>query len=119
MPGSVQNASPQGVLPTLPIYGFSETREYLGYENRYANGESERYAAAATSRRAWKIRWRLTSDQVDTFKTFFDAHGKTVPFYCTPLNESTQVAAKFNSDWQQQAAWANRVDVTLDLIQVT
>ena len=119
MPGSVANASTVGTLPVLPIFGYSETREYLVYENRYANGESERYVAVATSRRGWKIRWRLTSTQAATLQDFVDAHGHTIPFLFTPLNESGTVAAKFNSDWKEQAAWANRIEVSIDLVQVT
>ena len=119
MPGAVANAAPTGTLPSLPIYGFSETREYLVPENRYAGGESERAVLAAPSRRAWKIRWRLTPTQLTTLKTFYESHGITVPFNFTPLNDTPTVAAKFHSGWTETTAWANRTEVNLDLIQVS
>lgn len=103
----------------LPIYAYSETREYLGLENRYQGGESERASRADTSRRVWTLTWRLTSDQLATLKYFYDSHGLTVPFHYTTLNDTTLYAAKFNTPWNQTTAWAHRTEVTLDLIQVT
>jgi hypothetical protein len=119
MPGAVTNAIPQDQLPTLPLYGFTEGREYLTLENRYQLGESERSVRPTTSRRVWKLHWRLTPAQLSTLKTFYDAHGLTVPFNFTPINDAPLYAAKFNSPWNQTAAWAGRAEVSLDLIQVS
>jgi hypothetical protein len=51
MPGSVANAVPTTVLPNSLSRAFTHTREYPVIDNEYRNGESQRSAQAATSRK--------------------------------------------------------------------
>ncbi len=70
------------VLPNSLSSAFVHTREYPVIDNEYRNGESQRSAQAATSRKKWNLTKRLTPAQLATLRTFYDArNGTHEPFY--------------------------------------
>jgi len=82
MPGSVANAAPSTVLPNSLCRAFVHTREYPVIDNEYRNGESQRSAQAATSRKKWALTKRLTPSQLATLRSFYDArNGIHEPFH--------------------------------------
>ena len=119
MPVSVANAAPVGALPVIPIYAFTETRGCLVYENQYPSGESQSRPMVATSRMSWQIRSRMSATQFNTLKTFYDAHGESLPFTFTPLHDTTEYTARFAKPWQHTVAWAGRIEVQIELVQVS
>ena len=83
MPGSVANAAPTTVLPNSLSRAFTHTREYPVIDNEYRNGESQRSAQAATSRKKWNLTKRLTPAQLVTLRTFYDARNGTHEPFCS------------------------------------
>ena len=65
------------------------------------------------------IRSKMTATQFNTLKAFYDAHGESVPFYFTPLHDATQYVVRFAKSWQHTVLWADRIEVELELIQVS
>lgn len=92
MPGSVQIASPVGVLPQALFTAFSQISEYACLANTYANGEYQALALVSEYRGRWKQTRRLTPAVMQTLLTFFLAHnGPQIPFYVyDPLLTSPQ-----------------------------
>jgi hypothetical protein len=132
MPGSVHNASPSAVLPQSLCRAFVHSREYPVIDNEYRNGESQRSAQAATSRKKWTITKRLTPSQLATLRAFYDArNGSHEPFYfydsyetnpkfsCDPAGVTVtgRYTVRFNSDWSQSVG-LGRSDVEIELIEL-
>jgi phage-related protein len=119
MPGSVPAASVSDVWPTgLQYRSFSESRAWPVDINVYADGEAQARARATTSRKGpWQVSVVATASAIATLKTFYDTHGRTAPFYFTPIGE-TQRAVRFNSGWTQSCT-AGYVEVSLELIEIS
>ena len=84
MPGSVANAVPVTVLPSSLSSAFVHTREYPVIDNEYRNGESQRSAQAATSRKKWSLTKSLTPAQLQALRDFYEArNGTHEPFAIT------------------------------------
>ena len=83
MPGSVANAAPATVMPNSLSRAFVHTREYPVIDNEYRNGESQRSAQAATSRKKWSLTKRLTPSQLAS------APGRSTMRGTEPTNRST------------------------------
>ncbi len=132
MPGSVANAAPATVLPNSLCRAFVHTREYPVIDNEYRNGESQRSAQAATSRKKWSITKRLTPSQLAALRNFYDArNGTHEPFYFydpyetnpkfsydpTGVAVTGRYVVRFNSDWSQSVT-PGRSDVEIELIEL-
>lgn len=124
---SVATASPNGTLNgaggTFPVLGYQSYREELEYPSRanvYQNGWMQQKNLANNYRRRFICSVRMTSANAATFKTFYDARGKTVPFLFRPLREAaTQKVVRFDSGWSQTVTFDNRVDIDFVLVEVT
>ena len=132
MPGSIQNAAPVTVLPISLCRAFVHTREYPVIENEYRNGESQRSAQAATSRKKWALTKRLTPSQLATLRSFYDArNGMHEPFYFydpydtnpkftwdgTGATVTGRYSVRFNTDWSQSVG-PGRSDVQMEMIEL-
>jgi hypothetical protein len=132
MPGSVQNAAPTTVLPQSLCRAFTHSREYPVVENEYRNGESQRSAQAATSRKRWRLAKRLTPAQLAQLRDFFEARaGSLQPFFFYDGLESTprwnydptgvdpngRFTVRFDSAWNQSVT-LGRADVEIELIEL-
>ena len=133
MPGSVQNAAPATVLPQSLCRAFAHEREYPLVENEYRNGESQRSAQAAASRKRWRLTKRLAPAALQALREFYDARkGPAEPFHfydpyetnpkfsCDPTGQAIagRYIVRFNSDWQQSCG-PGRSDVQLELVELT
>jgi phage-related protein len=132
MPGSVANAAPTTVLPQSLCRAFVHTREYPVIDNEYRNGESQRSAQAATSRKKWSLTKRLTATQLQALRDFYDArNGTHQPFYFYDPYETNpkfswdgtgaavtgRYTVRFNTDWSQSVT-PGRSDVQVELIEI-
>jgi phage-related protein len=132
MPGNVANATPSVVLPQTLSRAFVHTREYPVIDNEYRNGESQRSAQAATSRKKWTLTKRVTPTQLRALLAFYDArNGTHEPFYFYDPYETNpkfsydptgaavtgRYTVRFNSDWSESVA-PGRSDVQVELIEV-
>lgn len=132
MPGSVQNASPSTVLPRSLCRAFVHTREYPVTDNSYRDGESQRSAQAATSRKRWTLAKRLAPGQLQALRGFYEArNGRHEPFYFYDPYETDpkfsydptggtvvgRYTVRFNADWNQTVV-PGRSGVQIELIEV-
>jgi hypothetical protein len=132
MPGSVQNAAPATVLPQNLSRAFTHTREYPVFANDYRNGESQRAAQTATSRKKWTLSKRLTSAQLQMLRNFYDDRSGTLePFYFYDPYETNpkfsydptgqavtgRYTVRFNTEWSQSVG-PGRSDVQIELIEL-
>jgi len=84
MPGSVQNAIPNAVMPQSLCTAFIEECAFLALENQYHDGTAHRSLLVQTPRRSFKLGQRLTATALDALKTFWDAHQDVAFFSTTP-----------------------------------
>lgn len=132
MPGNVANAVPSTVLPAGLCRAFVHAREYPVLENEYRNGESQRLAMAATSRKKWQLSRRLAPSALQTLREFYDARkGAHEPFYFydpyetnpkfshdpTGVTLTGRYTVRFNGEWNQSAG-TGRADASLELIEL-
>ncbi len=129
MPGSVQNATPSGVMPYALCTAFSESREYPQLQAQYHDGTIERSQLAQTSRRTFKLAQRLTATRVAALKAFWDGQqGGVVPFLFYNLAEGAydptgnsaqgRYTVVFRGNWTQTTGLL-RTDVPqIELIEV-
>lgn len=132
MPGSVQNAAPASVLPHSLSRAFVHEREYPVLDNEYRDGESQRSAQAANSRKRWRVAKRLPPAQLQTLRAFFDARkGSTEPFYFYDPYETNpkfshdptgqavagRYVVRFAGEWSQTVSLC-RSDVSIEMIEV-
>jgi len=132
MPGSVQNASPVGVLPWSLSRAFVRSQEYPVLDNEYAGGESQRSVLASNSRKRWRLAKRLTPTELTALRDFYEARkGQQEPFYFydpwdtspkfsyDPTGEATQgrYTVRFEGGWEQSAGMG-LIEVTLELVEV-
>lgn len=123
---SVAAATPDGTLNgaggTFAVMGFRSYREELEYPTRanvYQNGWLQQKNLANNYRRRFICSVRMTAANAATFKTFYDARGKTVPFLFRPLREAgTPKTVRFDSGWSQTVALHDRVDIDFVLVEV-
>jgi hypothetical protein len=116
MPGNIANAAPASVLPQSLSSAFVHTREYPVI-NEYRNGESQRSAQAANSRKKWNLTQRLTPAQFAALRTFYHArNGTREPFYSydpyetnpkfsydpTGAAATARYTVRFKTDWSRK-----------------
>jgi len=132
MPGSVQNASPVGVLPWSLSRAFVRSQEYPVLDNEYAGGESQRSVLASNSRKRWRLAKRLTPTELTALRDFYEARkGPQEPFYFydpwdanpkfsyDPTGQATQgrYTVRFAGGWEQSAG-IGLIEVTIELVEV-
>jgi hypothetical protein len=132
MPGSVQNAAPNTVLPFSLCRSFVHSREYPVQVNDYRNGESQRGRLAETSRKRWRLGKRLRVAELAALRDFYDARGgpqepfwfydfweTAPPFMYDPTGAAVEgrYAVRFEGGWQESVEMA-RVGVGIELVEV-
>ncbi len=132
MPGSVENASPTGVMPWSLCKAFGHSREYPILENEYRDGSSQRSRLANTSRKRWSTQRRLAPDLLDEFRQhyedcrggldafwFYDPYDTNPKFSYDPTGIATtgRYLVRYDCEWSQEAGIA-RSDVRLDVIEL-
>ncbi len=128
MAGSVQIATPSGVLPYALCMSFSESREYTELQAQYHDGTTERSQLAQTSRKTFKLAQRLTAVRAATLKVFWDSQqGGVVPFLFYNLAEGTydptgnstqgRYTVVFRGNWSQTTGLL-RTDAQIELVEV-
>ncbi len=90
MPGNIDNAAPNGVMPFALCTAFAESREYVQLQSQYHDGTIQRSQLAQTSRHTFTLAQRLTAAQVAALKAFWDSQqGGATPFVFYNLIEGT------------------------------
>lgn len=129
MPGSIQGAAPNGVMPYGLCTAFSESREYVQLQTLYHDGAIQRSQLAQTSRRTFSMSQRLTAALAIALKAFWDSQqGGAAPFVFYNLIEGTydptgnatqgRYTVRFQGSWSQNTGLA-RTDVPqLQLIEI-
>jgi hypothetical protein len=130
MPGSVANAAPSEVLPHSLSRAFARSQEYAVLDNEYRNGESQRSALAATSRKRWRLAKRLAPGALEDLRDFYDArNGPQEPFYFydpyetspkftpTPSGSVGRYTVRFEGSFDQNIG-IGRADVEIQLMEI-
>lgn len=132
MPGSVVNASASAVMPASLCRAFARSQEHLVEENEYRNGESQRRARTATSRKRWRLAKRLRPPALQTLRAFYDACNglheafwfydpwETMPKFShdpTGVALLGRYAVRFASGWGQDVTLGH-ADVSIELVEV-
>ena len=134
MPGSVNLAVPDGVLPKSLCTAFTEKRNWESQDNEYHDGSRQSKALVSTSRKAWNLKKRLTPTLLDALYAFWLAHQHTAFYFYNPFEFASgllpgsnfdytgastvgRYTVRFNSDWSESVGIA-RTDCNVDLIEV-
>jgi len=130
MPGSVANAAPSEVLPHSLCRAFARSQEYAVLDNEYRNGESQRSALVATSRKRWRQAKRLAPGALEDLRDFYDArHGPQEPFYFydpyetspkftpNPSGSVGRYTVRFEGGFDQNIG-LGRADVEIQLVEI-
>jgi hypothetical protein len=81
MPGNLQPAASNGVMPATLCTAFTEVREYAQLQNDYHDGTIQRSQLAQTSRRMYRQNKRLSAAAVATLYGFLvSQNGGSTPF---------------------------------------
>ena len=137
MPGTLQSASPNGVMPASLSTAFTESREYAQLQNQYRDGTIQRSQLAQTSRRTFMLSKRLSANDLSTLSGFWAARkGGLMPFAFynpfdvasgqqigsnyDPTGNSTQgrVTVVFRGPWAQATDLARSNVQGLELVEV-
>ena len=70
MPGNIQSAVPNGVMPFALCTAFTESREYAQLQNDYHDGTIQRAQLAQSSRRIFRPNMRLDATNLAALYTF-------------------------------------------------
>ncbi len=137
MPGNLQPAAPNGVMPFSLCTAFAELRESVQLQNQYHDGTVQRSQLAQTSRRTFRLSKRLSAAALSALYNFwasqnggltpfafynpFDvATGQQIGSNYDPTGNNTQgrVTVAFRGNWAQ-ATDLSRSDVqALELVEV-
>jgi hypothetical protein len=137
MPGNLQPAAPNGVMPLSLCTAFTELREYAQIQSQYHDGTIQRSQLAQTSRRTFRLNKRLNVSALLALYNFWvSQNGGLTPFVFynpfdvtagqqigsnyDPTGNNTQgrVTVVFRGNWAQATDLA-RTDVQgLQLIEV-
>ena len=120
MPGNINNAIPNGVMPASLCTAFTELREFAQLHNQYHDGTIQRSQLAQTSRRTFRLSKRLSASALSALYSFWvSQHGGLMPFVYynpsdvaagqqigsnyDPAGNSTQgrVTVVFRGNWAQ------------------
>lgn len=86
-----------GSLGTIGYQSYSEQLDWPSYANEYQNGWMQQRNLSNAARRTYNCTVRLSASKAATFKSFYDSHGKTVPFQFQPLREVSLKTVRFDS----------------------
>jgi hypothetical protein len=137
MPGNLQQAAPNGVMPLSLCTAFTELREYAQLQNQYHDGAVQRSQLAQTSRRTFRLSKRLSASQLSALFSFWVSQsGGLTPFaFYNPFDvaagqqidsnydstgNSTQgrVTVVFRGNWAQTTDLGRSNVQGLELIEV-
>ena len=129
MPGNLNDAVPNGVMPRALCTAFSESREYVQLQTQYHDGAIQRSQLAQTSRHTFSLSQRLTAVLAIALKAFWDSQqGAAVPFVFynliegsyDPTGNSTQgrYTVRFQGAWSQNTGLARTDIPQLQLIEI-
>jgi len=129
MPGNLQQAAPNGVMPRALCTAFSESREYVQLQTQFHDGAIQRSQLSQTSRRTFSLAQRLTAALAIALKAFWDnQQGGAVPFVFynliegsyDPTGNSTQgrYTVRFQGAWSQNTGLARTDIPQLQLIEI-
>ena len=137
MPGNLQSASPNGVMPASLSTAFTESREYAQLQNQYRDGTIQRSQLAQTSRRTFRLSKRLSASVLSALYSFWVsqkggltpfafynpfevAAGQQIGSNYDPTGNSTQgrVTVVFRGSWVQATDLARSNVQGLELVEV-
>ena len=137
MPGNLQSAAPNGVMPASLSTAFTELREYAQLQNQYHDGTIQRSQLAQTSRRTFRLSKRLSASVLLALYSFWVSQkGGLTPFaFYNPFDvaagqqigsnydltgNSTQgrVTVAFRGPWAQATDLARSNVEGLELVEV-
>jgi len=137
MPGNLQSASLNGVMPASLSTAFTESREYAQLQNQYRDGTIQRSQLAQTSRRTFRLSKRLDASVLSALYSFWVSQkGGLTPFaFYNPFEvtagqqigsnydatgNSTQgrVTVVFRGPWAQATDLARSNVQGLELVEV-
>ena len=137
MPGNLQQAAPNGVMPQSLCTAFTELREYAQLQGQYHDGTIQRSQLAQTSRRTFRLSKRLNASMLSGLYNFwvsqnggltpfafynpFDvAAGQQVGSNYDPTGNSTQgrVTVVFRGNWVQATDVCRSNLQSLELVEV-
>jgi len=137
VPGNIQNAAPNGVMPASLCTAFTELREYAQLQNQYHGGTVQRLQLAQTSRRTFRLSKRLSASVFSALYNFwttqnggltpfafydpFDvAAGQQIGSNYDPTGNTTQgrVTVVFRGNWVQATDIARTSVQSLELVEV-
>jgi hypothetical protein len=136
MPGNIENAAPNGVMPESLCTAFTEIREYAQLQNQYHDGTIQRSQLAQSSRRTFRLSKRLNAPELATLYNFWVAqNGGLTPFiFYNPFevlagqqigsnydptgnNPQGQVTVVFRCHWAQATDLARSNVQGLELVE--
>jgi len=101
MPGNLQQAAPNGVMPLSLCTAFTELREYAQLQNQYHDGAVQRSQLAQTSRRTFRLSKRLSASQLSALFSFWVSQsGGLTPFaFYNPFDVAAgqQIGSNYDS----------------------
>ena len=137
MPGDLQQAAPNGVMPPSLCTAFTELREYAQLQNQYRDGTIQRSQLAQTSRRTFRLSKRLSASALAGLYNFWiSQNGGLTPFAFyspfevtagqqigsnyDPTGNGTQgrVMVVFRGNWSQATDVARSTVGGLELVEV-
>ncbi|HZT32765.1 MAG TPA: hypothetical protein VFA33_22950 [Bryobacteraceae bacterium] len=137
MPGNLQPAAPNGVMPFSLCTAFTELREYAQLQDQYRDGTIQRSQLAQTSRRMFRLSKRLSASALATLYNFWvSQNGGLTPFAFynpfdvladqqigsnyDPTGNNTQgrVTVVFRGNWAQVTELARSNVQALELVEV-
>jgi len=137
MPGNLQPAAPNGVMPLALCTAFTELREYAQLQSQYHDGTIQRSQLAQTSRRTFRLSKRLSASALSALCNFWvSQNGGLTPFAFynpfdvlagqqigsnyDPTGNNTQgrVTVVFRGSWAQATDLARTNVEGLQLIEV-
>jgi len=136
MPGNLQPAAPNGVMPLSLCTAFTELREYAQLQNQYHDGTIQRSQLAQTSRRTFQVGKRLSASALATLYNFWvSQNGGLTPFALynpfdvlagqqigsnydsTGNNTQGRVTVVFRGNWAQTTELARTNVLGLELVE--
>jgi hypothetical protein len=123
MPGNVQNASFNGVLPWSLSTSFTEVREWPALvSGDYKDGSSQRQEQAESSRKSYQLGKRLTPAAMDTLRAFYLANvGRAFKVYTKKSDYDDANAnfklMRFEGGWNEEYG-LGRSNISLQLVEV-
>jgi hypothetical protein len=137
MPGNIQSAVPNGVMPFALCTAFTESREYAQLQNDYHDGTIQRAQLAQSSRRIFRPNMRLDATNLAALYTFLTTQnfGMTPFLFYNPFdvlsgqqigsnydatgnNTQGRVAVVVRANWAQMSDPCRTNVQSLQLVEV-